>query len=164
MYDDPKTSPNTAEPFYGGSHGGDHGEGLYDEPAFNAGIAVQKHNPIYSSHDNLAVGYLETGEGGPTRGGDGYLDVSPADLAAKEAAQSAAAGGEEDAGATTNYQSPYEMASDRTAPQPVYQSPEYQGQAPEYQGQAAEYQAPDYQAAEGGLEYAGVDYEDMPAE
>ena len=60
---------------YGGLAGlGGDNEGLYDEPAFAHGAGKGgKHNPIYSSHENLAGdandSYLEAGAA--RQGGDG---------------------------------------------------------------------------------------------
>lgn len=61
MYDDPAQSTN---PNYEAAP--EHGEGLYDEPAYNAqsSLATAKSNPMYESTENMNE------EGG-------YLDVAP---------------------------------------------------------------------------------------
>jgi len=55
----------------GGYDQGGGGEGLYDEPAFNAGNEA-KQNPMYESTEDLAEGPADGDDGG-------YLDVAPDD-------------------------------------------------------------------------------------
>jgi len=81
MYDDPAhVQPVYDSTLTGLGHGDS--EGLYDEPAFNAG---NKHNPIYQSHEDIIGG--GGGGGGAGGGGDGYLDVAPGAVGAHGGAE-----------------------------------------------------------------------------
>ena len=60
------------------------GEGLYDEPAFNA--TLSKSNPVYQSTEDVSASALYGEAPGGVGGGglDGYLDVQPGARGAAE--------------------------------------------------------------------------------